>query len=133
MVNHYYSKKVIERFLRPRNLGKMKHPDGVGDTENLLCGDIMKIYLKIEKKRGKEYIKEAKFQTLGCPAAIATTDMICDLAKGKTLKEALKIGFKDVARKLRPLPPQKLHCCHLAEKALKEAIKDYQRKNKEKT
>ena len=124
-MRQYYSKKVIEHFLHPKNLGKIKNPDGIGDTENLKCGDIMRIYLKIAKKKGREYIKEAKFQTLGCGAAIATSDMICDLAKGKTLEEALKISFKDIERKLRPLPAQKLHCCLLAEKALKMAVKDY--------
>ena len=129
-MKQYYSKKIIERFLKPKNLGIIKNPDGAGDTKNLRCGDIMKIYLKIEKKKGKEYVKEAKFQTLGCAAAVATSDMICDLAKGKTLKEALKISFKNVEKKLRPLPPQKLHCCYLAEEGLKEAIRDYQRKKK---
>jgi len=128
----YYSKKAIKHFINPKNFGEIKNPDGASDTENLRCGDIMKIYLKIGKKKGKEYIKEAKFQTLGCAAAVATSDIICDLVKGKTLKEAIKISFKNVEKKLQPLPPQKLHCCYLAEQGLKEAIKDYEKKKNKK-
>jgi nitrogen fixation NifU-like protein len=125
-----YSKKVIKHFLHPQNWGKLKNPDGVGDTENLRCGDIMKIYIKVGKKKGKEYLQEVKFETMGCAAAIATSDMICNLAKGKTLKEASKISFRDIEKELQPLPPQKLHCCLLAERGLKEAIKDYLKKKK---
>ncbi|PJB08360.1 iron-sulfur cluster assembly scaffold protein [bacterium (Candidatus Gribaldobacteria) CG_4_9_14_3_um_filter_33_9] len=131
-MKQYYSKEVIKRFLHPKNLGKIKNPDGVGDTENLRCGDIMKIYIKIIRKKGKEYIKDARFQTLGCSAAIATSDIICDLVKGKTIEKAKRIGFKDVRDRLQPLPPQKLHCCLLAERGLKQAIADYQRKKHKK-
>lgn len=109
-------------------MGKIEEADGIGNTENLRCGDIMKLYIKVEKKEGKEYIKDLKFETMGCAAAIATSDMICDLAKGKTLEEAQEIGFKDVADKLGSLPPVKIHCAHLAERALKLAIKDYEKK-----
>ena len=123
-----YSKKVIEHFLHPKHWGKMKNSDGTGNTENLRCGDIMKIYIKVGKKKNKEYIKNLKFETMGCAAAIATSDMICDLAKGKELKEAKKIGLKDIADELGSLPVQKIHCAHLAETALKMAIKDYERK-----
>ena len=121
----YYSKKIIERFLKPKNLGKIKNPSGVGDTQNIKCGDIMRLYLKIAKKGDKEYIKEIKFETMGCPFAITTSDLICDLVRGKSLKEASKISFKDIAKKIGPVPPTKSHCIHLAEKALKLAIKNY--------
>jgi nitrogen fixation protein NifU and related proteins len=121
-----YSKKVMDHFLHPRHLGKIKNPDGVGDTENLRCGDIMKIYIKVSKnKQGEDFIKDIKFETLGCAAAIASSDMICELAKGKTLKDALKVGFKDIANELGFLPSPKLHCANLAESALKMAIENY--------
>lgn len=126
----YYSKKVIEHFLKPKNWGKMKNSDGTGDTKNLRCGDVMKIYIKVSKKKGEEYIKEIKFETMGCVAAIASSDMICDLAKGESLKQAKKISFKDIADKLGSLPVQKIHCANLAEKALTMAIKDYENKRK---
>lgn len=132
----HYSKKVMDHFLHPRHLGKIKNPDGTGDTENMRCGDIMKIYIKIAKsasgrKKGEDFIKDIKFETLGCAAAIASSDMICELAKGKTLQEALKVGFKDIADELGFLPSIKLHCANLAEKALKMAIEDYYaKKNK---
>ena len=132
-MKNYYSKKVMEHFLRPRHLGKMKNPDGVGNTENMRCGDIMKIYIRVKKnKKGEDLIKDIKFETLGCAAAIASSDMICDLAKGKTLEEALKVGFKDVADELGDLPPIKLHCANLAESALKMAINDYYAKQNKK-
>ncbi|MDI6883227.1 MAG: iron-sulfur cluster assembly scaffold protein [Patescibacteria group bacterium] len=125
-----YSKKVIEHFLHPRNWGRMKSPDGIGDTVNLACGDTMKIFIKVRKKGGKEYIEKISFETLGCTAAIATSNMLCDLAKGKTITEAKKIGFKDIEKELQPLPVQKIHCCFLAERALKMAIKNYEEKRK---
>ena len=124
----YYSKKVLDHFLHPKNLGKIKKPDGVGDTQNLRCGDIMKIYIKVEKEKGKEIIKDAKFETFGCGHAIAISDMICDLVKGKTLNEALNVGYKDIAPSLGQIPPAKVHCVHLAEQALKSAINDYRKK-----
>lgn len=126
----YYSKKVIEHFLHPKNMGKIKDADGIGDTENLRCGDIMRIYIKVEKKEGKEVIKEAKFETMGCAAAISTSDMICDLVIGKTLEEALRIGYKDIADELGSLPPIKIHCAYLAQEGLKMAIEGYQKKKK---
>jgi len=125
-----YSEKVMERFLHPQNMGKMEDPAGFGNTENLRCGDVMKIYIKVEKKEGKEYIKDVKFETLGCAAAIAASDMICDLAKGKTLEEAKRVSFKDVAEELGSLPLPKVHCASLAEKALKMAIEDYEKRKK---
>ena len=113
----YYSKKIIDRFLHPKNLGKIKDANGIGDTTNLRCGDLMKIYLKIEKKGGKEIIKDAKFETIGCGHAIAISDMICDLVKGKTLDEALKIGYEAIIDELGPIPPVKMHCAKLAQTA----------------
>lgn len=126
----YYSQNILDRFLHPKHLGQLKDADGVGDTENLRCGDVMRIYIKVGKKQKKEYIKNIKFETLGCGHAIATSDMICTLAKGKTLEEAKKIKFQNISDELGELPPQKVHCAHLAERALKAAIKDYERKKK---
>ena len=126
----YYSKKVIERFLHPKNFGKIKDANGVGKVCNPRCGDLMELYIKVEKKNNQEIIKDIKFSTMGCAAAIATSDMICDLVRGKTLKEALKIGYQDVADKLGFLPPIKVHCAYLAQEGLKAAIKDYQKRKK---
>ena len=124
----YYSKKVIEHFVNPRNFGEIKNADGIGKVGNPRCGDIMKLYIKVGKEEGKEFIKDIKFHTLGCAAAIATSDMICDLAKGKTLKEALNLGYKDVVNELGYLPAIKIHCSFLAQEALKAAILDYDKK-----
>ena len=112
----------------------MKNPDAKGEVGNLRCGDLMTIYLKIEKSKDKDImknkIKDIKFETLGCAAAIATSDMICDLVKGKTLEQALKIGFNDVAKNLGELPPVKMHCAVLATDGLKAAIEDYKKKTR---
>jgi nitrogen fixation NifU-like protein len=126
----YYSKKVINHFSNPKNFGEIKKADAVGKVGNPRCGDIMKLYLKIEKKGKKEIIKDIKFYTLGCAAAIATSDIVCDLVKGKTLKEALKISSKDVVKELGYLPPLKIHCSLLAEQGLKAAIEDYEKRKK---
>lgn len=126
-----YSKKVIEHFTRPHNQGNIQNPSGVGMVGNPVCGDLMKIYIKVDKnKKGIEYIKNIKFETLGCASAIATSSMITDLAKGKTLDRALKITRKDVARALEGLPPIKMHCSNLADDGLHAAIRDYQNKQK---
>lgn len=126
-----YSKKVIKHFMNPHNMGKMMRPDGVGEAGNPVCGDILKIYIKVGKnRRGKEFIKNIKFQSLGCAAAIATSSMITDLAKGKTLDQALEISNKDVVSALGSLPPVKMHCSILAEEALRSAIEDYRRRKK---
>jgi nitrogen fixation NifU-like protein len=127
-MKQYYSKKVIDHFLNPRNMGKIKDADGVGDTQNMKCGDVMKIYLKIEKKGGQEIIKDAKFETLGCGHAIAISDMICELIKGKTLDEALKVGYEQIAQDLGPVPPVKMHCAHLAQAGVRAAIENYRSK-----
>ena len=126
----YYSKEVIEHFVHPRHIGEIKNADGVGKVGNPRCGDLMELYIKIEKKNGREIIKDIKFHTLGCAAAIATSDMICDLVKGKTLKSALKVGYKDVAKRLGYLPAIKMHCSFLAEQGLKSAIQNYYEKKK---
>ena len=118
-----YTKKVLQHFTNPHNYGKIKSADGVGKVGNPVCGDIMKIYIKVDKN--KEIIKDIKFETLGCAAAIATSSMLTDLAKGKTFEEALKITSKDIANELLGLPPMKMHCSNLATGALREAIEDY--------
>ncbi len=121
-----YSKKVLEHFLHPHNQGVIKKPDGVGVVGNPVCGDLMKIYIRVGKnKKKEEVIEDIKFETLGCAAAIATSSMVSDLAIGKSLKAAAKISKKDVAEALKGLPPVKMHCSNLAEEALKAAIKDY--------
>jgi len=124
-----YSKKVLEHFTHPHNQGIIKKPSGVGIVGNPVCGDLMKFYIKVKKDRQMgEYIKDIKFETLGCASAIATSSVITDLAKGKTIKEAIKITRKDVAENLEGLPPVKMHCSNLADEALHAAIKDYEKK-----
>jgi len=120
-----YSKKVMQNFLHPKNMGEMENPDGVGKVGNPTCGDIMQVQIKVEKNK----IKDIKFKTFGCAAAIATSSMITQLAKGKTLEQARKITRDDVAESLKGLPPIKMHCSNLASDALKRAIEDYKNKN----
>jgi len=122
-----YSQKVIDLFMNPKNVGRIDDADGVGEVGNPVCGDVMKIYLKIENDR----IVDVKFETFGCAAAIATSSMVTEMVKGKTLQEALKITNKDVAEALDGLPPQKLHCSLLAEEGIKAAIEDYLAKKRE--
>jgi len=116
-----YSEKVMEHFKNPRNIGEIENPDGVGRVGNPVCGDIMELYIKV--KDG--VIVDAKFKTFGCGAAIATSSMVTEMVKGKSLEEALKISNKAVAEALDGLPPVKMHCSVLAEEALKSAIEDY--------
>ncbi len=127
-----YSSKVIDHFTHPRNIGKMKNPDAVGEAGNPVCGDLMTIYLKIGKKKfggsQKEFIKDIKFETLGCAAAIATSSMVTELAKGKSLEDALNITRNQVADELGSLPPVKMHCSNLAAEALHKAIAEYRKK-----
>jgi len=124
----FYSKKVLDHIRHPRNMGEIKNPDGMATVGNAVCGDIMRLYIKIEKKKGKEYIKDAKFQTLGCGAAIATSSIITTMVKGKPLEEAEKISEKAIAEALGGLPPVKFHCSVLAAEALKKAIENYRKK-----
>lgn len=125
-----YSKEVIKHFQKPSNMGKMKNPDGAGEVGNPTCGDMMNIYIKVGKNAKKqEIIKDIKFETLGCVAAIATSSMITELAKGKTLDEAMKIEFKDVEKALGSLPPVKIHCADLAVKGLRAAIENYRKRS----
>ena len=119
-----YSEKVIDHFQNPRNVGEIKDADGIGQVGNPVCGDIMKIYLKIEK----DVIVDVKFKTFGCGAAIATSSMATELIKGKHIDEALELSNKAVVEALDGLPPVKLHCSVLAEEAVKKAIIDYLKK-----
>ncbi len=121
----------MEHFTRPHNQGKMKNPDGVGTVGNPKCGDIMRMYIKIAKnKKGEDVIKDISFETLGCGAAISTSSMATDIAKGKTLDEALAITNKMVAAELGGLPTAKLHCSNLAADALHAAIDNYKKNKK---
>jgi len=123
-MNPPYSKKVMQNFFHPKNMGEMKNPDGVGKVGNPVCGDVMQVQIKV--KDGK--IKDIKFKTFGCVAAIATSSMITQLAKGKTINKAKKITRNDVAKSLKGLPLIKMHCSNLASDALKIAIEDYENK-----
>jgi len=127
MSSGVYSKKVIEHFRNPHNYGSIKNPDGVGKVGNPVCGDEMYLYIKVGK--GK-IIEDVRFETIGCAAAIATSSIVTDLVKGKTLKEAMKIGSKKIVDSLGGLPPIKIHCSLLGVDALSEAIYDYLSKNK---
>jgi nitrogen fixation NifU-like protein len=114
----------MEHFKNPRNVGEMENPDGIGHVGNPVCGDIMELYIKVKDN----IITDAKFKTFGCGAAIATSSMVTELVKGKTIDEALKVSNSAVAEALGGLPPVKMHCSVLAEEALKSAIEDYQKK-----
>ena len=120
-----YSEKVMEHFGNPRNVGEIENADGVGEVGNAKCGDIMKIYLKIEN----DIITDIKFKTFGCGAAIATSSIATEMILGKPVKEALTLTNKAVVAALDGLPPAKLHCSVLAEEAVKSAIADYYKKN----
>lgn len=120
-----YSKKVMDHFMNPRNVGEIEDADGVGQVGNAKCGDIMRMYLKI--KDG--IIQDVKFKTFGCGAAVATSSMATELIKGKTIEEALSVTNKAVAEALDGLPPIKMHCSNLAEEAIRAAINDYKKKN----
>jgi len=120
-----YSEKVMEHFANPRNVGEIPDADGIGKVGNPQCGDVMWLYIKVKDN----IITDIKFKTFGCGAAIATSSMITELAKGKTIEEAKKISRADVADQLGGLPPVKMHCSNLAADALREAIKDYETKH----
>ena len=120
-----YSEKVMDHFLKPRNVGAIENADGVGEVGNAKCGDIMKIYLKIEN----DIIEDVKFETFGCGSAIASSSMATELIKGKPVSESLALTNKAVVEALDGLPPQKIHCSVLAEEAIKKALQDYFDKN----
>jgi len=122
----YYSEKTLKRFKSPEFAGEIKNPDAVGQVGNPRCGDVMKIFLKVDKN----IIKNIKFKTFGCIAAIAASDMMCELAKGKTLDKALKIKADDIVKGLGKMPPIKYHCSILGTQALKKAIENYTRSKK---
>jgi nitrogen fixation NifU-like protein len=123
-----YSKKVMDHFLNPRNVGEMKDADGIGEAGNPVCGDIMRMYIKVKDN----VITDIKFLTYGCGAAVATSSMVTEMVKGKTIEEALKITNKQVAEALDGLPPIKMHCSLLAEEGIKAAIDDYKKKHEKK-
>ena len=120
-----YSEKVMDHFRNPRNVGKMDDADGVGEVGNAKCGDIMKIYIKVEDN----IITDVKFNTFGCGSAIASSSMATEMIKGKPISEALQLTNKAVTEALDGLPAQKIHCSVLAEEAVKSAVKDYYDKN----
>ncbi len=121
-----YSKKVLDTFANPMNVGEIENPDGVGTVGNASCGDIMQVFLRIEN----DIIVDAKFKTFGCTAAIASSSIATEMIKGKTPEEALQVKNADVVEALEGLPPQKIHCSVLAEEAIAAAIADYRSKKK---
>lgn len=127
-----YTEQVIDHFTNPRNMGTIENADGIGTAGNAACGDEMKIYIKVKTtpsaKAAEEIVEDIKFSTLGCAAAIATSSMITELAKGKTLEEARKVSRADVADNLGGLTPIKMHCSNMAADALYKAIEDYKNK-----
>lgn len=124
-----YNKKVLKEFTNPKNMGEIKNANGIGKIGNPTCGDILWVYIKVEKdKKGEEILTDIKFKTFGCAAAIATSSMITKLAKGKKLSEVEKINYKDIVDALGGLPNIKIHCSAMASQALKKAIEDYKNK-----
>jgi nitrogen fixation NifU-like protein len=122
-----YTEKVMDHFRNPRNMGEIRDADGVGTVGNPVCGDLMTIYIKVKDN----HIEDIKFKTFGCGAAVATSSMVTEIAKGKTLEEAMKITRASVADSLGGLPPVKMHCSNLAADALHASIEDYYKKQKE--
>jgi len=122
-----YSKKVMDHFTNPRNVGVIENPDGYGKVGNPVCGDLMEMFIKVEN----DIIMDIKFRTFGCGSAIATSSMVTEMAKGMNVDEAIKITRNDVADELEGLPPAKMHCSNLAADALGEAIKNYREKRGE--
>ena len=121
-----YSEKVMDHFAAPRNVGEIKDADGTGEIGNPVCGDMMTFYINVKD----DVIEDVKFKTFGCGAAIAVSSMVSEMAKGKTLDEAMKITNEDVAKELGGLPKNKMHCSNLGADALHLAIEDYRKKNK---
>jgi nitrogen fixation NifU-like protein len=125
-----YTEKVMEHFTNPRNVGEIADADGMGEVGNVKCGDIMRIYIKVNEQ---DVIEDIRFRTFGCGAAIATSSVVTEMVKGKTLDEALAVTNKQVAAELGGLPENKLHCSNLAADALHKAIEDYRNKRDEKS
>ncbi len=121
-----YSKKVLEYFRNPKNMGRLKDADAIGKAGNPTCGDVMEIYIKVEDNK----IVDISFQTLGCAVAIAMSSILTEMVKGKTLEQAEKITSKEIVEKLGGVPPPKFHCSILAKEALKKAIENYKKKIK---
>ncbi len=121
-----YNDKVMDHFMNPRNVGEIENPDGVGEEGNPICGDMMTFYIKVKDDR----LEDVKFRTFGCGAAIAVSSMVSEMAKGKTLDEAMKITPQSVAQELEGLPKNKFHCSNLGAQALHKAIEDYLSKKK---
>ncbi|MBM4446029.1 MAG: Fe-S cluster assembly scaffold protein NifU [Chloroflexi bacterium] len=119
-----YSEKVMDHFMNPRNVGEIKDADGIGEEGNPVCGDMMTFYIKVKDNR----LEDVKFQTFGCGAAVAVSSMVSEMAKGKTLEEAVKITPSLVAQELEGLPKNKYHCSNLGAQALRRAIRDYAQK-----
>ena len=119
-----YNQKVMDHFMNPRNVGEISNPDGVGEVGNPICGDMMTFYIKVKDN----HLDDVKFQTFGCGAAIAVSSMVSEMAKGKTLEEALTITPSLVAKELEGLPKNKYHCSNLGAQALRKAIRDYAKK-----
>ncbi|MDO8735110.1 MAG: Fe-S cluster assembly scaffold protein NifU [Elusimicrobiota bacterium] len=124
----FYSEKVMEHFQNPRNVGEIKDADGIGEVGNPVCGDMMTFYIKVKDN----VLSDVKFKTFGCGAAIAVSSMVSEMAKGKTIDEALKITNASVAQELGGLPPNKMHCSNLGADALHKAIENYRKKSGEK-
>ena len=120
-----YSKEVIKHFKNPKNMGFLKDPDGVGEIGNPQCGDILKLYIKVKNNK----IKDIKFETMGCAVAIAVSSVITEMAKNKTIEQALELTEENIAEKLGGLPQFKMHCSNLAAQALKKAIKNYRKRD----
>lgn len=128
-IKDLYSKKVMEHFSHPHHMGTIKNASGKGRVGNPVCGDLMELQIKVGKRKGEEVITDAKFQTFGCGAAIATSSMLTDLIIGKTLKSAEKMSNKVIIEALDGLPPVKHHCSVLAEEALQKAIESYRKEH----
>ena len=132
MTNFDYSKKLMKHFKKPKHVKSLKNPDGIGEVGNPSCGDIMhlEINIKKDKKTGEKRIKKIGFKTFGCPAAVASSDIVCQLAKGKTLEEAKNMKKQDIVEELGGMPPIKVHCSILGLETLKKAIENYEKKEK---
>ncbi|MEM4662837.1 MAG: iron-sulfur cluster assembly scaffold protein [Candidatus Diapherotrites archaeon] len=125
-----YTREVIKHFKKPQNMGEIKNADGIGKVGNIVCGDVMWLYIKVGKdKKGKEIVKDVKWKTFGCVAAIATSSVVSKIAKGKPIDDLINLSNERIVEELKGLPPVKIHCSLLAVDALHEAIYDYLKKN----